>query len=206
MSFLTSLLPTVGDKWIKIDGSQLQAKAGATSGGPVGGFNGVGDPSAILDYLKGAGADVTTVGHESVGGVDTTHVHATLSMDQALASSGADRSKLEQSLQKLTGGDAESITSLSFPVDVYVDGDGYVRRVAIDYDFAGLFKALGSNLPGGADTAGMGMKASVTVDYSDFGQPVTITEPPADQTISMCDLLSAMGRGASRSSAASGLC
>ena len=47
------------------------------------GTDGVGDPSAILEYSR-AGADITTVGHEDVGGVDTTHVHATISVQQAL--------------------------------------------------------------------------------------------------------------------------
>ena len=80
-------VPSLAGKWLKVDGSKAKALGGSSSS-PLTGADGVGDPSAILDYLKGAGADITTVGHEDVGGVDTTHVHATVSAQQALDASG----------------------------------------------------------------------------------------------------------------------
>jgi len=162
--------PALADKWIKVDGDQIAASGGHSPSAtdPLSGMSGMGDPSAILDYLKGAGADVTTVGHETIGGVDTTHVHATLSMRQALDAAGADRDKVSESLKNIPGGLGDSIENLVLPVDVYVDAENYVRRIAV--------------------SSGFGMGMTMTVDYSDFGQPVTITEPAADQTVDMCDL------------------
>ena len=173
-SMLSKLDPAVGDKWIKLDGSRMGAAGQLGSTGQLAGSSGIGDPSAVLDYLKGAGADVTTVGHEAIDGVDTTHVHATLSMKQALDSAGAGRARVERSLENMPGGVAGSIESLTLPVDVYIDADGYVRRIAVQVDLSGLLEKLGS--------------LTVTVDYRDLGQPVTITEPTADQTVSVCDL------------------
>ncbi len=175
MPTLSAMIPSLAGKWLKIDGSKFAALAGRSSAGPLGGSNGVGDPSAILDYLRGAGADVTTVGHEDVGGVDTTHVHATVSVQQALDASGADRDKVERSLDQLPDM-GQSLGSLSFPVDVYVDADGYVRRVALAFDTTGA----------------AAMSMTMTLDYSDFGAPVSVTEPAATDTADICDLYAAM--------------
>jgi hypothetical protein len=191
LPMLSMVDPALADKWIKVDGDQLAAAGGSDpmSTDPLSGASGMGDPSAILDYLKGAGADVATVGHETIGGVDTTHVHATLSMRQALDAAGADRDKVRQSLENMPEGMGASIEDLVLPVDVYVDADNYVRRVAVTYEFG--------DLPGSSDPTpsrmGLGMLSgtgmTMTADFSDFGQPVTITEPAADQTVGMCDLV-----------------
>jgi hypothetical protein len=189
---LSTIDPALADKWIKVDTNQLAPLGTAKqSTSPLSSFPGMGDPSAFLDYLKGAGGEVTTVGHEQVDGVDTTHVHATLSMKQAHDAAGADRDKLNESLKNMPGGIGASIESLTLPVDAYVDADGYVRRIAIDYDFGDLFKSLGDKPAGPTGSSmpsGLGMTMTLTVDFSDFGMPVTITEPSADQTVSMCDL------------------
>ena len=188
MGALDKVAPSLAGKWLKADGAKTKALAGSSSS-LLTGTNGVGDPSAILDYLKGAGADITTVGHEEVGGVDTTHVHATVSMQQALDASGADRAKLQQSLDKMTGA-GKAFTSLTLPIDVYVDGDGYVRRVMVDFDLSDS----------------VGVKMQMTLDYSDFGQPVSITEPAAADTADICDLYATQAARHSTVTAPAGVC
>ena len=188
MSALDKVAPSLAGKWLKSDGAKTKALAGSSSS-LLTGTNGVGDPSAILDYLKGAGADITTVGHEAIGGVDTTHVHATISVQQALDASGADRAKLQQSLDKMTGA-GKAFTSLTLPIDVYVDGDGYVRRVTVDFDLSDS----------------VGVKMQMTLDYSDFGQPVSITEPAAADTADICDLYSTQAARHSTVTAPAGVC
>jgi hypothetical protein len=171
-----------------VDAAKAKALGGSSSN-LLTGTDGVGDPSAILDYLKGAGADITTVGHEDVGGVDTTHVHATISVQQALDASGADRAKVEQSMQKMMG-KGEAFTSLTLPIDVYVDGDGYVRRVGLEIDLSDS----------------VGVKMLVTLDYSDFGQPVSITEPAPADTADICDLYAAQASRHSTVTMPAGVC
>lgn len=65
-------LPFGGDTWLKIDAKKFGA--GASTLAPLGGS----DPNEILSYLKKVATDVHEVGHESVGGVDTTHYAATV--------------------------------------------------------------------------------------------------------------------------------
>src|SRR4051812_48253494 len=188
MGALDQVMPSLAGKWLKMDGSKANALGGSSTN-PLAGANGVGDPSAILDYLKGAGADITTVGHEDVGGVDTTHVHATVSVQQALDASGADRAKVAQSLEKVLG-QGQAFASMTLPIDVYIDGDGYVRRTAVEID-----------LPEPAS-----VKMLMTVDYSDFGEPVTISEPAASDTTDICDLYSSLGARGSTVPMPTGMC
>jgi len=184
---LTTLAPSLAGKWLRVDRDQAATMGGASpSTGPLGGSSGVGDPSAVLSYLKGAGAEVTTVGHDEVGGVHTTHVHATISVRQAIDASGVDRDKVEQSLRRMPGM-SKQIESLTLPVDVFVDNDGYVRRIAITYDATGVTMSL-------------------TLDYSAFGQPVSITEPDEADTADICDLYAGLPTHGLGSSLPAGVC
>ena len=87
-------------------------------------------------------------------------------------------------------GNGEAFTSLTLPIDVYIDGDGYVRRVALDIDMSDA----------------VGVKMLVTLDYSDFGQPVSITEPAPADTADICDLFTAQAARHSTVTPPSGLC
>ena len=62
------------------------------------------------------------------------------------------------------------------------DADGYVRRLAIALD---LTAAMDKANDGSRATSSIAM----TVDYHDFGVPVSVEEPPADQTQNICDAL-----------------
>jgi hypothetical protein len=69
MPLMGALDPAVADKWIVVDLGKLRASGSSdASMTPLQGWDPMGDPSTILEYLKGAGADVTTVGHESSTG------------------------------------------------------------------------------------------------------------------------------------------
>jgi hypothetical protein len=207
---LTAFDPALADKWIRIDGSKLGAMAGSgASTSPLSGVGGMGDPSATLEYLKGAGADVTTIGPETIDGVDTTHVHATVSMRQALDAAGSNRDELEQSLKNLPGGVGDAFESFTFPVDVYVDADGYVRRIAITYDLGDVLQSAAESLASSSHTSvpgNLGATMTMTVDYRDFGQPVSITEPAESETVSICDLGADRPGGLKAGSPFSGLC
>lgn len=187
-----------GDKWIKTDMSVgADPTASDDSNSLPGQLNPIGDPSEILAYLKGVGADVTTVGHEAIDGVDTTHVHATVSMQQVIEAAGADAGKVTDSLKELLGGSADALSRATLPVDVFIGNDHYVRRIVITFDMGDAANALGLGSPdtdpthaSGDSAASMaGASSTMTLDYRDLGQPVDITEPAAADTISMCDLM-----------------
>ena len=68
----------------------------------------------------------------------------------------------------------------SMPFTAYVDADGLVRRLEMQMKV-------------GLDDTSMQM--SMTVDFSDFDTPITITPPPADEVTDMSDLSSFIGAG-----------
>jgi hypothetical protein len=65
-------------------------------------------------------------------------------------------------------------TSGTIPVDVWVDGAGRVRRETMSFSYG---KAL------------RGAQMAMTMNFSDFGSPVTVTVPPADQVQDVTSLI-----------------
>ncbi len=197
MPMMGVLDPSIAGKWLRVDGSRLGALDNLGLSGPMG--DPLTDPSVILGYLRGVGADLTTVGAEVIDGVETTHVQAVVSVGRALGASGADRERMEQLLGGVGGEVDQALRDVTFPVDVYLDADGYVRRVAMTYDFGELFGALFGALDGlegtgpGSEGLGampdLGMTMTMTVDFFDLGQPVTITEPSPDDVVDICDVV-----------------
>ena len=76
------------------------------------------------------------------------------------------KSRLQAQMDKVTG---------TMPVEVWIGSDGLVRRVSMSFD-------LSSTGMAGAKGA-----MAMTMDFSELGQPVQITVPPADQ-VSTLDL------------------
>jgi len=128
----------------------------------------VADPSAFLDFLHGTGGEVTDMGREQVRGVDTTHLHATVKLRDALDSaSGAERDRLQRAIDQL-GDQASALLDGEMPVDVFVDDNGMVRELAFDF-----------SVPDGSGSTAS--KATLTIDLFDLGADVEISPPPADQ-------------------------
>jgi hypothetical protein len=123
---------------------------------PVPGL-GEADPSQFLAYLETVSDNVKNVGSESIRGVETTHYHATLDLGKAIDKAQVPQS-LRDSLQQVlaqSGAQAPVI-----PVDVFVDAGGRLRRVSMTLS-----------------------AATVTLDLYDFGVPVNVQAPPADQIV-----------------------
>lgn len=128
--------------------------------------SGTQNPADMLQSLRGAG-DVEYVGHGRIDGVEVDHYRAEIDLQKAIAKLPEKyRAQSEQGMKLLGNG---------FPVDVWIDGDGLPRRFALDLDLGG--------------------KGSVKeqVDYTDYGAPVTVVAPPADQVQSMDDFTRASG-------------
>ena len=161
-STLLGSLGGSGKPWAKIDVGSLVGSKVLSSGAYSSGAN----PGAFLGFLKDAGAKITTIGSEKVRGVDTTHVHSVVDLEQLLHAAPPQEAKvLQQELGSLGAGGV-GLTKL--PIDAWVGHDGYVRRVSLTFDFAGL---------AGAAPQLSGAKISVTMEMYDFGQPVHITVP-----------------------------
>jgi hypothetical protein len=116
-----------------------------------------------LRWLRGS-KRATKLGTETIDGVATTHYRVTVDKADALSKATPKQRELLQRLLRLAGQrgvDAEPNT-----VDVWVGDDGLVRRM----------------------TQKLGALGSVTTTFSDFGAPVHIEAPPADQTVDFSEL------------------
>jgi hypothetical protein len=113
---------------------------------------------------------VKKVGTETVRGVETTHYHASIDLGKALDQADIPKSLRDAEKQFEKSNDAGAST---IPVDVFVDGDGYVRRISLD-----LENFLGDGAGSGA-TSGPALTESI--DLYDFGTPVNVQAPPPDQ-------------------------
>jgi len=125
------------------------------------------DPVAILHLLRGIQGDLTTVAEdEKVGDVSTTHYRATVHTDAAVRGApAAARSRVRATADAL----AARFGATSFPADVWVDGDGLIRRVRF-----GLRIVDGTR-------GGSPAEVTFTVDLDTARNAVTVELPPADQ-------------------------
>jgi hypothetical protein len=163
-----------GKQWLKIDLASFGKAIGASGlGNALQGSTS--DPTAGLNFLKGVSGPITTVGHESVRGVTTTHYRATIDANKVMAQIGIDQQGPMQEMLKQLG---------NTPVDVWIDGQGRVRREQSSLTLTAS----------GASTGGLKSAAS-TVEFYDFGSPVTITVPPADQVADFSQLFGQLGSG-----------
>ena len=163
----TSLL---GDKpWVKLTSPKLADAVGSLAGSVQP------DPGALLSFLEGAGGSVEEIGAEEVRGVPTTHVSVQIDPAKVADQVPADRRKqLDEQLDGL----GVALSDLpTVPADVWLDADGYVRRLSVVFDLS----KLSTLHPGGSSSEGKGDAVAgtvtATVELYDFNEPVRITVP-----------------------------
>jgi len=142
-----------GKRWLKVDI--------ASAGGNAQQFLAMlklFDPARLFGLLRNAGS-FSTVGQESVAGVDTTHYRGSVEVRKLAAAIGAPAA-------------ADRHPDATFSADAWVDKDGYLRKLAFAF-------------PAMEDEPGAG----VDVELSDFGAAVEVTPPPADQVQDLTALL-----------------
>ena len=166
--------------WLKLDPSEVPNAGDGT--GALGSMAGVADPSALLGMLQSS-ISAETIGVEPIDGADTTHYQVTVDVAGALSSfanaiADQERKQVETTLPaveaKLKAAGLERI-----PFDVWVDGDGFVKRMRASVDLSAL------------EPQGPAPAVSITMTLSDVGQPVDVRPPPAGQVTDLSDLMAA---------------
>ncbi len=158
--------------WLKLDTRTLESLHGLNFG-PITAAKNV-EPTQYLDFLQGATV-VTKIGGEKVDGVTATHYQATVDLNEAVK-------KTTGNAAVVINRDIAGFQSPLIPVDVWIDGQGLVRK---------LSAALGLK----ATTSGAAFHAQLTFDFSGFGTAVDTNAPPAGQTADLAPLLSALAGG-----------
>jgi hypothetical protein len=160
-----------GGKWIKVDGASL-------GGGASGAALGQSDPTQALAYLEKASDDVKNLGAETVNGVSTTHYHATIDLGKSVDNAKvppALREKVKQLWHR--GGEAAP----TIPADAWIDGEGRLVRMTTTVDTA----AMVGGASGASGIGGALPTVTTTLNLSNFGEPVHVEAPPADQVIDL---------------------
>lgn len=153
--------------WVRVDLEETAERQGLDADALLGDQTG---PAALLAQLDGASGDLEELGAEDVRGVPTTHLRVTVDTDAAIEQ--ADPAVREQlrSYAEATG------LPDTYPMDLWIDEDGLVRRIRTILD-----------VPGAAG-ASDGVTQQTTLELFDFGVRVDLDPPLPEQTIELADL------------------
>lgn len=145
--------PFTGE-WLAMPAEQFQ------SNGQIGG--GMDSATGMLDALRGVGGEPEVVGTEEIDGVEATHYRAVIDLADAIAAAPeANRARAEAALQQF-----KTLGATDMPVDVWITDAGLPLRQIVTWS---------------GDMAGQQMSMEMRIDFSDFGTPVVVEPPPADQ-------------------------
>ena len=156
-----------GKSWMKVDMSTVQ---GAAQFGELSRMN---SPAAELQYLRAASKSVEKEALEKVRGVETTRYHTVIDLSRLVteAAEGAPPRLRKQVRQEAKGLIAESGIE-ELPTDVWIDADGLLRKMTMDFSF---------------EAEGEKVRMQSTVELFDFGVPVRVSHPPANETFDMTE-------------------
>jgi hypothetical protein len=161
---------SAGKPWVSVDAAtlaRLTQQALGDVASPV-----TGAPLDALAYLKGVSGDVQVVGPDSTRGEATPHYRGSVDPNRVAA-------QLPAAVRPAAAGKAGQVGQ-AIPADLWIDGQGRLRKLVLAAD---LSKVQGA--PAGAVTG----PATITLELWDFGTPVDVSAPPADQVVEVGGLL-----------------
>jgi hypothetical protein len=125
------------------------------------------DPATLLGTLEASSDDVRDLGAELIDGTQSRHYAGTFDLAKVVPATEGARSQLEDEL------DARALfgESTRMPYDAWIQ-DGVIRRLTLHY-----------GTPDRTDP-----ELVTTVDFYDFGAPVSISVPAADQVITSAEV------------------
>ena len=153
-------------EWVSFADDSSDALSGFSGGVGVDQF--AMGPESFLGFFNGVGS-IEERGPAVIRGVATTQYVGTLDLAKAIElADPAQAAELQQQFAELGIGALGTM-----PLELWVDDDGYLRRFAMDFDFAQL---------GGAAAAELGpARMFISADFFNFGDAVQITLPSADE-------------------------
>lgn len=156
---------TDGKSWIKFD---LSAMGEEGLGQAPGAAQADRNPATDSTFLTGA-EDVKKVGTETVEGVETTRYSGVLTLDDVRASlKGEDKETREAREKSLRQYEELGVDELT--MDMWVDGDDHTKQ----------FRMRGDATKGPLD---------MTITFLDYNKPVTVTAPPAEDTMDLAEMM-----------------
>lgn len=127
------------------------------------------DPTQVLEYLRAASDDTEEVGEEEVRGVATTRYRMTIDLAKVAQQAPEEARAAIEAL--LAGTGLETV-----PAEVWIDADGLVRRM--DLDYRGMELAPGQK-----------GEMELRMELYDYGVGVEVELPPSDEVMPFEELL-----------------
>ncbi|GAB2812701.1 lipoprotein [Actinoallomurus bryophytorum] len=163
---MPALAARSGKPWVGLSFDKLKKSSGLDLKA-MGDQGSQGDPTMNAKMLT-ASKDVRSVGTETVGGVSTTHYQGTFAMQDALTKlDGEQRAQAQKSLGQ------SGIDKMAF--DIWVDGRQLPRKMSM------------------ATPPGAKPDMKMTMTYTAFNAPLSITAPPKSQVADGSDLMGGGG-------------
>ncbi len=163
------------DHWGVIDVSALEDALPSEIAAQIAGQSGP-DPQALVEVVQGAD-DVDDLGIGRVRGTSAHGLAAEVSMADLLEAHGTDP---EAFAGAGVGRDAEEavavVAELAVPVEVWIDGQGYLVRMSYTFSVSEVAEAMGEPWPAGMPDIAF----SYAVDMFDHGEAAIDFDPPAD--------------------------
>ena len=124
----------------------------------------------LLSYLQSVSSTgITTVGPATIKGVATTEYKATVDLTKVAEKKSPAAQAALKSLEA-------QLNATTLPVQIWLDGQGRVRQVSEQVQVSTTAQSSG-----GTTVPAASGSVSTTVDYYDFGTPVTVQAPPSSQ-------------------------
>lgn len=149
-----------GKSWLKIDANDKSNPMAQALGGMTEQMSKNADPRATLEQFEKAG-EITDTEEVELDGKQTTHYTITVDVEK-LAANQEDPTMKSAMDQAIKGGLKD------FPVDVWIGEDDLPVRFTMD-------------MPTPNPATGKTASVKMQIDYTDWGKPVDITAPPADE-------------------------
>jgi hypothetical protein len=126
--------------------------------------------------------DVEALGRDEIRGVPVNGLAAEVPFDDLMTAPGTD------------AGGIGAMKDTTVPVEVWVDRDGLIRRVSVEFGRGSMAEALGPEAP----LSSFPVDVDYTVDLFDYGDESIVIELPAeavDVTDAFREMLETMDRG-----------
>lgn len=156
-----------GKSWMKVDTAKVPSSS------QLGGLQ-FDNPGEELTYLRAVSKEVEEKGEDEVRGVPTTRYRAVIDVRKLgeLAASEAPPQLRKQTRREATALFEEAGVDEA-PMDVWLDGDGLLRKMTMELAF---------------EAEGEKARTELTLELFDFGVPVQVSRPPASETVDLSDL------------------
>jgi hypothetical protein len=166
----------LGEGWGRVDVAALGDVAPGEAAGSLGGGQAY-DPQVFLEMIRGS-ESAEELGTDEIDGVAVNGIAAEVSMADMLEAQGL-------SPDDLAGG-AEDTAGMSFPMEVWVDADDLIRRIHFTFDDESLAD-LDDVGDAGAGAPAMDGGVSMTMDFLDYGDDITVEVPSGDEVVDITD-------------------